>query len=398
MDFDFDAVVVGAGAVGLACGYALAGRGLSVAVLEAERAIGQGVSSRNSEVIHAGLYYPTGSLKARLCVEGRRALYAFLDRHQVVYRKCGKLVVASEPDQVERLQDILSQALANDVEGVSLIDGAQAIALEPALRAEAALVSTESGVFDSHAYMLALRGEIEAMGGAVVTATPFEGGSPLERGGFSIRAGGAFPTTFTARLLIIAPGLSAQAVAGLIEGFPPERIPARRLGKGVYFRLRGRAPFDRLIYPPPIPGALGTHYRKDLGGQAVFGPDLAYVDTEDYTVDPARAESFYSYVRRFWPGLPDGSLDPDYAGLRPKIHGPGEPQPDFRLDGPEVHGLTGLMALFGIESPGLTASLAVGEVVAARLMGEGSPMDGSGLMAPVPTPIDAPPARAPTAG
>ena len=368
MEFDFDAAIVGAGAVGLACGYALARRGLSVVVLEKERAIGQGVSSRNSEVIHAGLYYATGSLKARLCVQGRRALYAFLESHKVAYRRCGKLVVASEVDEVPRLDGILAQARRNDVEGMELLTGAQARALEPQLRAQAALLSPESGVFDSHGYMLALQGEIEERGGAVVTGAPFEAATPMEAGGFSIRVGGEEATSLTARLLVTAPGLAAQAVAGAIEGFPAQRIPAGRYGKGVYFRLRGRAPFDRLVYPPPIPGALGTHYRKDLGGQAVFGPDLAYVESEDYTVDPARAVTFYEYVRRFWPGLPDDSLDPDYAGLRPKIHGPGEPQPDFRLDGSESHGLPGLIALFGIESPGLTSSLALGEAVADRLV------------------------------
>ena len=369
MEFDFDAAVVGAGAVGLACAYALAGRGLSVVVLEKERAIGQGVSSRNSEVIHAGLYYPTDSLKARLCVQGRRELYAFLDSHKVAYWRCGKLVVASEEAQVSRLDAILRQGEINGVEGLALIDGAAARALEPALRALAAVVSPESGVFDSHGYMLALQGEIEDRGGAVVAGTPFDRAIPIERGGFRVHAAGNAPTSLTARLLVTAPGLSAQDVAGRIEGFPKEKIPILRYGKGVYFRLRGRAPFERLIYPPPIPGALGTHYRKDLGGQAVFGPDLAYVDREDYTVDPARAASFYAYVRKFWPGLPDGSLDPDYAGLRPKIHGPDEPQSDFRLDGPDVHGLPGLMALFGIESPGLTSSLAIGEAVATRLAG-----------------------------
>jgi L-2-hydroxyglutarate oxidase LhgO len=201
----------------------------------------------------------------------------------------------------------------------------------------------------------------------VVLETPLEGATPIPTGGFSIRAGGAAATTMTARLLVTAPGLSAQAVAARIDGFPAKQIPTRHLGKGVYFRLTGKAPFEHLIYPPPIPGALGTHYRKDLGGQAVFGPDLAYVETEDYTVDPARAAGFYDYVRHFWPGLPDGALTPDYAGIRPKLHGPGEPQPDFQLDGPEVHGLPGLIALFGIESPGLTSSLAIGEEVAARL-------------------------------
>jgi L-2-hydroxyglutarate oxidase LhgO len=365
--FDFDACVVGAGAVGLACGYALARRGLSVVVLEKARAIGQGVSSRNSEVAHGGLYYPTGSLKARFCVAGRRALYPFLDAHQVAYRKCGKLVLATEPDEILRIEAIAVQARANDVEGLETISGAAAVALEPGLRAVAALVSPQSGVFDSHGYMLALKGEIEDRGGAVVVATPFEGATPLEAGGFTIQAGGDSPTQLTVRLLVTAPGLSAQGVAARIEGFPAADVPKLHYGKGVYCRLVGKAPFERLIYPPPIPGALGTHYRKDLGGQAVFGPDLHYVDTEDYSIDPAAPEGFYPYVRRFWPGLPDGALQVDYAGIRPKLHGPGEPQPDFRLDGVEAHGIEGLMALFGIESPGLTSSLAIGEDVAARL-------------------------------
>ena len=366
-DFDFDAVVVGAGAVGLACGYALSKRGLIVAVLEAGPIIGEGVSARNSEVIHGGLYYPTGSLKARLCVTGRRALYAFLDSHKVAYDRCGKLVVATNAEEVARLDGILEQARTNDVEGMAHLTKAQALAMEPELACEGALISPQSGVFDSHGYMLALQGEIEAAGGAVVTSTPFEGATPLDGGGFSIRAGGAEPTTLTARILVTAPGLSAQAVAAEIEGFPKDTIPPLHYGKGVYFRLSGKAPFARLIYPPPIPGALGTHYRRDLGGQAVFGPDLQFVDEIDYSVDSARADEFYSYIRKFWPGLPDGALAPDYAGIRPKLHGPGEPQPDFRIDGPQAHGLANLVALFGIESPGLTSSLAIGEEVAGRL-------------------------------
>ena len=369
--FDFDACVVGAGAVGLATGYALARRGLSVVVLEKERHIGQGVSSRNSEVVHGGLYYPTGSLKARLCVAGRRLLYRFLDDHKVAYRKCGKLVVATEEGEIPRIQAIAQQARDNDVEGIAELTGAEAIALEPGLRAVAAVASPESGVFDSHGYMLALQGEIEDRGGAVVLGTPTEGAAPLPGGGFSVRAGGEAPTTLTCRLLVTAPGLSAQGVAAHIDGFPADRIPKLHYGKGVYCRLVGKAPFEHLIYPPPIPGALGTHYRKDLGGQGVFGPDLNYVDHEDYAVDPAAAAGFYPYVRRFWPGLPDGALAIDYAGIRPKLHGPGEPQPDFQLDGPEVHGLAGLMALFGIESPGLTSSMAIGEEVAARLAAAG---------------------------
>jgi L-2-hydroxyglutarate oxidase LhgO len=365
--FDFDAVVVGAGAVGLACAYALGRRGLSVVVLEKEGAIGQGVSSRNSEVIHAGLYYPTGSYKARFCVEGRRRLYSFLATHGVNHVRCGKLVVATEESEIPRVEAIEQQAKANGVENLTMLSGAQARTLEPALRTVMALASPESGLFDSHGYMLALEGEIEDHGGAVVVSTPFEGAEPLAEGGFRVRAGGAEPATLEARLLVIAGGLGAQDAAARIEGFPPGKIPALHYGKGVYFALVGPPPFNRLIYPPPIPGALGVHYRKDLGGQARFGPDLAYVDHEDYTVDPAREPGFEAYIRRFWPGLPDGALTPDYAGIRPKLHGPDEPQPDFRLDGADAHGIPGLTALFGIESPGLTSSLAIGEAVADAL-------------------------------
>lgn len=367
-EFDFDATVVGAGAVGLACGRALAKRGLSVLVLEKEGHIGQGVSSRNSEVIHGGLYYPTGSLKARFCVEGRRALYDFLESHKIDYRKCGKLVVATQEDEVGHIEKIFEQATTNGVEGLEHLTGAQTRAMEPALNAHAAILSPESGLFASHDYMLALQGEIEDAGGSVVLSTPFERAEPLPGGGFTIMAGGEGGATLTTRLLVTAPGLQAQHVAALIEGFPGDHIPAGHFGKGVYFRLTGKAPFDKLIYPPPIAGALGTHYRKDLGGQAVFGPDLVYVETEDYSVDPAKAEEFATYIRRFWPGLPDGALTPDYAGIRPKLHGPGEVQPDFQLRGAEDHGIEGLMALFGIESPGLTSSLAIGAAVADRLL------------------------------
>ena len=367
MSFDFDATVVGAGAVGLACGRALAKRGLSVLVLEAEGAIGQGVSSRNSEVIHGGLYYPTGSLKARLCVHGRRALYAFLDSHKVDYRRCGKLVVATEAAEVPRIEAIFEQATTNEVEGLEHLTGAQARALEPGLNACAAILSPESGVFDSHGYMLALQGEIEDAGGSVVVSTPFERAEPLPGGGFRVTAGGEAGASLTTRLLVTAPGLKAQDAAARIEGYPADRISAGHYGKGVYFRLAGKAPFERLVYPPPIPGALGTHYRKDLGGQAVFGPDLAYVDEEDYSVGPEKLAEFERYIRRFWPGLPEGALTPDYAGIRPKLHGPGEAQPDFQIHGAEAHGIEGLVALFGIESPGLTSSLAIGEEVARML-------------------------------
>lgn len=367
MSFDFDATVVGAGAVGLACGRALSKRGLTVLVLEKEPHIGQGVSSRNSEVIHAGLYYPTGSLKAKFCVEGRRLLYDFLQSHKVDHWKCGKLVVATEEAEVPRIEAILEQGRINGVEGLELLSGEQARALEPQLNAIAAILSPESGLFDSHGYMLALEGEIEAAGGSVVTSAPFEWAEALAGGGFTIHVGGEGAMSVTSRLLVTAAGLSAQKVAASIEGYPADLIPAGHFGKGVYFRLSGPAPFNRLIYPPPIPGALGTHYRKDLGGQGVFGPDLAYVEAEDYSVDPAKAEVFAGYIRRFWPDVQVEKLAPDYAGIRPKLHGKGEPQPDFQLRGVESHGIEGLLALFGIESPGLTSSMAIGEAVAGRL-------------------------------
>ena len=367
MEFDFDAVVVGAGAVGLATGRALTTRGLTVLVLEREAAIGQGVSSRNSEVIHAGLYYPTGSLKARLCVEGRRTLYAYLDSRKIAYRRCGKLVVSVAGDDPDRLPGIAEQARTNGVEGLRVLSGPEAIAMEPGLAATGALWSPESGVFDSHGYMLALQGEIEDGGGAVALGAPFEGASPVAGGGWTVRAGGAESAEVSCRLLVTAPGLQAQGVASLIEGYLHADIPPGFFGKGVYFRLNAKAPFERLIYPLPIPGALGTHYRKDLGGQAVFGPDLEWVDDEDYSVDPAKGEEFAAYIRRFWPDLPDGALTPDYAGIRPKLHARGATQPDFRIDGPQVHGLAGVVALFGIESPGLTSSLAIGEAVANAL-------------------------------
>jgi L-2-hydroxyglutarate oxidase LhgO len=359
MSTDFDVIVVGAGAVGLACGYALARDGKAVAVVESERRVGAGVSSRNSEVIHAGLHYAPGSLKARLCVQGRRLLYDFLERHQVAFNKCGKLIVATQDSELPALAALAARGEANEVEGITRFDGRQTLAMEPALRAVAALHSAESGVFDAHGYMDALAGEIEAHGGAVVLNSPFLGAAPVADG-IEVRIGGDDPSTVSARQLILAPGLQAQDCARRVQGFADARIPPLHLGKGNYFALSGAAPFQRLIYPPPVPGALGIHYRVDLGGQARFGPDLEFVETLDYTVDPARMGYFEDYVRRFWPGLPQGALSPDYAGIRPKLHGPGEAQGDFVIDDSQA----GVIALFGIESPGLTASLAIGEHVA----------------------------------
>ncbi len=360
---DFDVLIVGAGAVGLACGYALAREGRSVAVIEKESLIGAGVSSRNSEVIHAGLHYATGSLKARLCVEGRRALYGFLESHAVAHDKCGKLIVATEESEIPALEGLAKQAEINGVEGVRWLSGAEARALEPELNAVAALESRESGVMDAHGYMLALQGEIEAHAGAVVLQAPFVSAKPSHKG-YVVDVGGEAPMQVSVGALVIAAGLGAQTCARAVENFPSARIPALHYGKGNYFALQGvKAPFQHLIYPPPIPGALGTHYRRDLGGVARFGPDLEWVEHEDYSVDPARAASFYKTVRRFWPNLPDGALQPDYAGIRPKLHGAGERQGDFIID----DSVANLICLFGIESPGLTSSLAIGEEVRRRL-------------------------------
>lgn len=362
--FDFDIAIIGAGAIGLACGYALARKGASVVVLERERRIGAGVSSRNSEVIHAGLHYPPGSVKARLCVAGRRALYDFLNDHAVAFDRCGKLIVATEHAEIPALEALFARAQANGVEGVSWLDAGTTQSLEPGLNAVAALLSEQSGVFDSHGYMQALEGEIVASGGAVVLAAPFAG-ARRDGAGWTVSVGGDGATEIAVRQIVIAAGLGAQDCARAVDGFPAERIPRLHLGKGSYFALTGvKAPFRRLIYPPPTPGALGIHYRRDLGGVARFGPDLQFVDSEDYAVDPRRADFFYAYVRRFWPDLPDGALVPDYSGIRPKLHGPDEPQRDFVIDSETM---PGLIALFGIESPGLTSSLAIGEEVAARL-------------------------------
>jgi L-2-hydroxyglutarate oxidase LhgO len=364
LGFDFDSVVVGAGAVGLAIAHVLGRGDRSVLVIEKQATVGQGVSSRNSEVIHAGIYYPTGSLKARLCVPGRRLLYGFLETHGVGFSRCGKLLVATGDAEVPRLRALFEQGRINGVEELAWLSAAEASALEPQVRAAAAVLSPQTGILDSHGYMLALQGEIEATGGVVALRTPFEGATPLKDGGFEVRAGGA---AVTAHDLVVSAGMGAQAAAAAIEGYPADRIPPLRYGKGVYFRLRGPSPFERLVYPMPGPGSLGAHSRLDLSGQTWFGPDLAYVEAEDYDVDPARAGGFYEEVRTYWPGLADGALEPGYAGIRPKLHGPGEPQPDLRIDGPEAHGIAGLVALFGIESPGLTSSLAIGEMVAGMV-------------------------------
>ena len=335
-------------------------------MLEAAGQIGQGISSRNSEVLHAGIYYPTGSLKARLCVAGNAMIRDFCAAHGIALDPCGKLVVATSKDELPALDAIAAQAAANHVPGVTRLTGAEARALEPALNVEAALACATSAVFDSHGYMLALQGEIEDHGGNIALATPCLRAECLP-GGYRVHTGGNDPATIACRHLILAPGLGAQSAAAALDVFPRELIPPRHLAKGTYFALHARAPFARLVYPLPTPGSLGTHYRRDIGGQPIFGPDIEWVDAEDYSASPARRRLFAAAIRRYWPALNEDDLVPDYAGIRPKIHGPGEPQPDFAIMLPDMHGLAGLAALFGIESPGLTSSMAIGEYVAQGL-------------------------------
>lgn len=361
-----DAVVVGAGVIGLAIARALAVRGVEVIILEAENKFGQGTSARNSEVIHAGLYYSQGSRKARACVEGRRLLYRYAEHHGIAHRKSGKLVVATSPNEEHALQSLLERGRTNGVEGLQLLTARQAKELEPDLQCTAALLSAESGLIDTHAYMLNLLGEAEAHGASIAYVSPLESAAPTADG-WTLRTGGAEPFEITARWLINAGGLHAQQIAAATEGYPASRIPPQHWAKGNYFKLQGRTPFSRLIYPVPVQGGLGVHLTLDLQGQAKFGPDVEWVDTLDYRVDQTRADSFYSEVRRYWPGLPDHALVADYAGIRPKLYGPGDAARDFEIDGPGDHGLAGLVHLFGIESPGITASLAIAEEVASLL-------------------------------
>jgi L-2-hydroxyglutarate oxidase LhgO len=365
-----DCVVIGAGVIGLACAAELARGGREVLVLEATGAIGSGTSSRNSEVIHAGLYYPTGSFKHRLCVEGRRKLYAYLAARGVAHDKCGKLVVATAPAEEGQIAALHRRAVENEVENVSLLSGGEARALEPALACVSALLSAETGIVDSHGYMLALRGELESLGGAIAFSAPALRGAATG-GGFELEIGGASPVRIRCAALVNAAGLDAQRVALALEGVPAAQVPSLALAKGAYFGCAGRPAFTRLIYPAPVDGGLGVHLTLDLAGRMRFGPDVEWLDERDparvdYSVDPARAESFYAAIRRYWPALADGALTPDYAGCRPKLSGRGQAAADFRIDGPETHGVDGLVNLFGIESPGLTASLAIAEEVAGR--------------------------------
>ena len=360
-----DCLVVGAGVIGLAVARALARAGREVIVVESESGIGAGISSRNSEVIHAGIYYRTGLDKTRLCVDGKAMLYAFCREFGVPHKRCGKLLVAVNAGEVAKLAAIKAQAEANGVTDLVWLSGEEARALEPPLVAEHALLSPSTGIIDAHAFMLALRGDAEAHGALFAFQTPVLAGQAGQRG-LVIETGGPAPMRLAAGLVVNAAGLGAQALARSIGGMPIEKIPPLHFAKGNYFSLSGRSPFSRLIYPMPTPGGLGVHLTLDLAGQAKFGPDVEWVDAIDYDVDPGRARSFYAAIRTYWPDLPEGALQPGYAGVRPKVARPGGSTTDFLLQTEKDHGVTGLINLFGIESPGLTASLAIADWLARR--------------------------------
>jgi L-2-hydroxyglutarate oxidase LhgO len=357
-----ECVVIGAGVIGLAVARRLAQAGREVVVLEAAEGIGTVTSSRNSEVIHAGIYYRAGSWMARMCVSGKRALYAYCADHGVPHRNCGKLIVATTATETEKLQSIRAHAEANGVLDMRTLSGEAARALEPALNCDAALLSPSTGIIDSHAYMLALRGDAENAGAAFAFYTPLLR-AKVAAEKIELDAGGDAPMTLECRLLVNAAGLDAPAIAGRIEGMPRELIPQAYLAKGNYFSCSAKAPFSHLIYPVPEPGGLGVHLTLDMAGQARFGPDVEWVDHIDYAVDPARAQRFYPAIRKYWPTLPDGALMPSYSGMRPKIVPPAVASQDFLIQGPRDHGVAGLINLFGIESPGLTSSLAIGDYV-----------------------------------
>lgn len=360
-----EVAVAGAGVIGLAIARRFARSGHEVVILEAADAIGTETSSRNSEVIHAGLYYPPGSLRARLCVTGKKALYRYCAEHGVSAPRLGKLLVAVSDDDIPGLETIAAQAKRSGVDDLKWLDGIEAQRLEPALRCRRALLSPSTGIVDSHGLMLSLQGDAEAAGAAIAFRSPILRAS-ITDDGIEIEVGGPAPGRLVARHLINCSGLGAQSLASAIGSMPRDRIPRLYLGKGSYFILAGRSPFRRLIYPVPAPqaaGWLGVHVTLDLNGHARFGPDLEYVDRIDYAVDAARAAPFYAAVRRYWPDLSDGALLPGYAGIRPKLSRPGEPTVDFVIQGPADHGVPGLINLFGIDSPGLTSCLAIADHV-----------------------------------
>jgi len=355
-------LVIGAGVVGLAVARSAALAGHDVTVAEKTGGIANGVSSRNSEVIHAGLYYPTDTLRARLCVRGRRMLYEYCASHGVGHRKCGKLVVATSAAELAKVETVMAQAERNGVEGVEMIGGNAARAMEAELSCIGALWSPETGIIDSHGYMLALWGDLEDRGGMIAFETPVERLS-YQAPHWHVQFGGGDPGSVEFDAVVNAAGLGAQALARRIENYPADKVPRLVLAKGNYFGFAGKPVFSRLIYPTPIDGGLGVHVTLDLAGRMRFGPDVEWIEEENYAVDPRRADSFYARIRTYWPDLPENSLVPDYCGIRPKLTGKGEGQADFMIAGPADHGMPRLVNLFGIESPGLTSSLAIADEV-----------------------------------
>ena len=362
-----DAIVIGAGVIGLACARNLAAKGLETFIIESHEAIGQEISSRNSEVIHAGLYYTVGSLKAKLCLSGRHALYEYCETRHIPHKKCGKLIVANSIEQEKKLLQLHNQALANGVADVELIGPNQARELEPALTCTAALLSPSTGIIDSHSLMLSFMGDAQANGASLVLCSQFLEAEVVSNGlNIKIKSGDEI-LELKSSILINAAGLSAPDVARNISGLKSETIPTSHFAKGNYFSLEGIAPFSRLIYPVPEPGGLGVHLTLDMGGQAKFGPDVEWVDVIDYEVNIARAKNFYASIRSYWQKLPNDSLHAAYSGIRPKVVSKGEPDADFMIHGESEHGCPGLVNLFGIESPGLTSSLAIADHVAGLL-------------------------------
>lgn len=364
-----DCVVIGAGVVGLAVARALALAGREVVVVERHAAIGMETSSRNSEVIHAGLYYPAGSLKARLCLQSRDALYSYCNDHGVPYQRCGKLVVATSEAQLPKLSAIHAQAHANGCTEVTMLSAEEARSIEPALSCVAALWSPNTGILDTHAYMLALQGDAENAGSLFAFGSTVVGGSAADAGlRLEIRTEDGVESELLVNTLVNCGGLWAPRIARRIKGLAEDDIPQAYFAKGNYYSLAGKAPFSHLIYPVPEPGGLGVHLTLDLGGQARFGPDVEWLDESlaepDYSVDPNRADAFYREIRAYWPSLPDAALQPAYSGVRPKISGPGAPAADFLF---ASHDCPNYLGLYGIESPGLTASLAIGQHVVETL-------------------------------
>ncbi|MEM7428560.1 MAG: NAD(P)/FAD-dependent oxidoreductase [Pseudomonadota bacterium] len=369
--FHVETAVIGAGVVGLAVARALALSGRDVVVLERADAIGTETSARNSEVIHAGIYYPNGSNKARFCVAGRHMLYEFCSKRGIPHTKCGKLIVASNDDEMAAFETLLPKAAANGVEDLAPLEAADVSRIEPEVKCCGALQSPSTGIVDSHGFMLALQGEAEDHGAMIAFNTPVEAVEQTNQG-FALTAGGEAPLRLTCREFVNAAGHGAVRLARTLAALRTEEVPEAFQAKGVYFRLMGKSPFSRLIYPAPDNASLGVHATVDLGDQTRFGPDVEWIDplsqdSFDYDVDPARSESFYAAIRKYWPGLKDGTLVPDYSGIRPKVSGPSEPAGDFILSGRENHGLDGLINLFGIESPGLTSALAIADEVASLL-------------------------------